>query len=341
MPTEKIPPSRPIASSDIPWTEWSDVPRFAVRYRHLSLAALGDSYRVGVAIEELPPGKQSSPAHWHVFEEEHLFLLEGRLTLRIGAETHVMTAGDYACFPAGQQAGHCLVNDSDALARYVIVGEHNPNEVTIYTDSSKVLVRALGRRALFDLAALRDYWDGEDTGLPPGEAPPPDAAHSGHDAPAKPFPPIASRDLAWDEWQLGRGFVDRNKHLTRTAVGEDYRVGILIEGPPPGMRCAPRHYHLLEEEHALVLEGEVTLLLGDERHVMKSGDYVCFPAGQKIGHSFVNSGDGPCSYLMIGEHNPHDVCVLPDSNKMVVRALGRERAIFDMAGVRNYLDGET
>src|SRR3546814_10408732 len=87
MPTEKIPPSRPIASSDIPWTEWSDVPRFAVRYRHLSLAALGDSYRVGVAIEELPPGKQSSPAHWHVFEEEHLFLLEGRLTLRIGAET--------------------------------------------------------------------------------------------------------------------------------------------------------------------------------------------------------------------------------------------------------------
>src|SRR3546814_7529816 len=87
--------------------------------------SLGDSYRVGVAIEELPPGKQSSPAHWHVFEEEHLFLLEGRLTLRIGAETHVMTAGDYACFPAGQQAGHCLVNDSDALARYVIVGERS------------------------------------------------------------------------------------------------------------------------------------------------------------------------------------------------------------------------
>src|SRR3546814_8002081 len=83
--------------------------------------------------------------------------------LRIGAKTHVMTAGDYACFPAGQQAGHCLVNDSDALARYVIVGEHNPNEVTIYTDSSKVLVRALGRRALFDLAALRDYRSEEHT----------------------------------------------------------------------------------------------------------------------------------------------------------------------------------
>src|SRR3546814_10955014 len=107
------------------------------------------------------------------------------------------------------------------------------------------------------------------------------------------------------------------------------------------MRCAPRHYHLLEGEHARGLEGEVTLLLGDERHVMKSGDYVCYPAGQKIGHSFVNSGDGPYSYRMIGAPNPHDVCVLPYSNKMDVRALGRQRAIFDLAGVRNYIEGVT
>ena len=68
---------------------------------------------------------------------------------------------------------------------------------------------------------------------------------------------------------------------------------------------------MLEEEHALILEGQVTLLLGDERHEMKAGDYVCFPAGRKVGHSFLNSGPGPCSYLMIGEHNPNEVCVYP------------------------------
>ena len=71
------------------------------------------------------------------------------------------------------------------------------------------------------------------------------------------------------------------------------------------------HYHMLEEEHALILEGQVTLLLGDERYEMKPGDYVCFPAGQKVGHSFMNSGAGPCSYLMIGERNPNEVCVYP------------------------------
>jgi uncharacterized cupin superfamily protein len=43
---------------------------------------------------------------------------------------------------------------------------------------------------------------------------------------------------------------------------------------------------------------------------------------------------------MIGEHNPNDVCVMPDSNKMQVRALRAKDSIFDMAGVRSYLDGE-
>ena len=106
------------------------------------------------------------------------------------------------------------------------------------------------------------------------------------------------------------------------------------------MRPSPKHYHMLEEEHALILEGEVTLLLGDERYPMKAGDYVCFPAGQKVGHSFLNSGAGPCSYLMIGERSANEVCVYPDSNKMEVRALRTERSIFDMSATRRYLDGE-
>ena len=77
-----------------------------------------------------------------------------------------MSAGDYVCFPAGRKLGHCLINKSAATCRYVIIGEHNPNEVVVYTDSRKVLVRALGPRAIFDLDATRGYWDGETTGLP-------------------------------------------------------------------------------------------------------------------------------------------------------------------------------
>ncbi len=182
--------------------------------------------------------------------------------------------------------------------------------------------------------------DGEETGLPDGGKPPCDSVALALETTGQPKAPISSHDLPWDERRLGRGFLDRNKHLTYAAVGEDYHVGILIEAPPPGMRGAPKHYHMGEEEHALILEGEVTLLLGDDRHEMRAGDYVCFPAGQKVGHSFLNSGAGPCSYLMIGQRNPEDVCVYPDSNKMGVRALRAQISIFDMSCVRNYLDGE-
>ena len=342
MPTKTVAPHKPISSSDVPWTEWSDVPRFGLRYRHLSLATIGPDYHVGVAIEELPPGKQTAPAHYHIFEEEHVYILEGALTVRIGAAAYEMKAGDYVCFPAGQKAGHCLVNHGDAVCRYVIIGERNPNEVSIQTDSGKVLVRALGRRALFDLKATRGYWDGENTGLPAGASPPSDAVPAAPETPVAPKPPISSDEVEWnlEGVQGSMRFGGRSKHLTHAAVGRNYHVGVLIEAPAPGMRLCPNHYHMVEEEHALILEGQVTLLLGEERYDMRPGDYVSFPAGQKVGHSFMNSGEGPCRYLMIGEQSPNEVCVYPDSNKVMVRALRSEADIFDMAGVRRYWDGE-
>ncbi|MDB5556664.1 MAG: hypothetical protein JWL86_6648 [Rhizobium sp.] len=332
-------PPKPISSSDIAWTEWSDVPRFALRYRHLTIAAMGEDYHVGVAIEELAPGMQSVPSHYHIFEEEHLYVLEGSLTTRIGDNAYEMKAGDYVCYPAGQRAGHCLINNSGKVCRYVIVGERNPNEVVVYPDSSKVLVRALGRRAIFDMNAMRGYWDGENTGLPAGEL----ALNEMGLAPIAPFvpkAPIPSQDVAWEATHESDRFGGRARHLTHAAVGRHYHVGMLIESPAPGKRLAPMHYHMLEEEHALILEGQVTLLLDDERHEMKPGDFVSFPAGLKVPHSFMNSGTGPCSYLMIGERNLSDVCVYPDSNKIMVAALRSHQDIFDMSGVRDYWDGE-
>lgn len=331
---------RPIATGDIAWTEWSDVPRFGIRYRHLSEAVLGPDHKIGVAIEELPPGMQTAPAHYHIFEEEHLYLLEGTLTLRLGTDRHRMKPGDYVCFPAGQKAGHCLINETGETCRYVIIGERNPNEVVIYTDSRKVLIRSLGRRALFDLDALKGYWDGEDTGTPMGVPIPGNASSADIGPDPAPRPPVSSADVPLEEDDISPRFGGAIRHLTYAAVGNDCHVGVLIEMPAPGKRLAPLHYHMREEEHALVLEGELTLLLGDETYRMGPGDYAAFPAGRRVGHSFMNSGTGPCRYLMIGARDPADVCVYPQSEKMAVAAL-RERAnVFDMTARRRYWDGE-
>ena len=335
--TTETPPT-PIAIDSVPWTELTDVPRFSLRYRHLSLAAMGEAYHVGVAIEELAPGMQSAPAHYHCFEEEHVYILEGSLTVRIGAETHRMKAGDYICFPAGQKAGHCLINDGAAPCRYIIVGERNPNDVIVYPDSNKVMVRPLGRGVLLDLAARRGYWDGEETGLPPGQTPP--ASPPSPEAPVQSKPPIAVDSVPWETQSAGTEFGGATRHLTQAAVTENWHVGVVVESPAPGKRLWPRHYHMLEEEHVLMLEGEGTLLLGDARYPMKPGDYVCFPVGQALGHAILNSGTGPCRYLLIGERNPNEICVYPDSNKMAVDALKVRDRVFDKTATRNYWDGE-
>ncbi|MCE9523986.1 MAG: cupin domain-containing protein [Alphaproteobacteria bacterium] len=154
---------RPISSDSVAWETWGEGTRFGSRFRHLTIAAVGENYHVGMQIEELAPGMQSSPAHYHMLEEEQVLILEGQVTLRLGDETHEMKTGDYVCFPAAQRAGHCFVNNGTAPCRFLIIGEKNPNEVCVYTDSNKVMVRSLGRGQIYDRAALRDYWDGEKT----------------------------------------------------------------------------------------------------------------------------------------------------------------------------------
>jgi uncharacterized cupin superfamily protein len=82
-----------------------------------------------------------------------------RATLGLGEERHTVSAGDYVVFPAGRKVGHCLVNDSDSVCRYLIIGERNPNEVAVSPDSGKVRVRWLDEN--FRRAPV-DYWDGEE-----------------------------------------------------------------------------------------------------------------------------------------------------------------------------------
>jgi uncharacterized cupin superfamily protein len=328
----------PIASNNMDWQEWSAGPRFGSRIRHLTRAALGNTYNVGFVIEELAPARQSVPAHYHVFEEEHLFVLYGEATLRLGADTHTLRAGDYAIFPAGQDAAHCLINTAATPFRFVMIGEHKAEDVVHYPDSGKVQLRAKGVGECFHLGKPVRYWEGENTGLNPGEMP--TEPYGARPADPPPIPPCATSAISWEDEAHGTQFGGRVKRLTQSLVGTNYRVGLRIESPSPGKRLCPLHYHMLEEEHALVLEGCVTLLLGDETHTLTEGDYVAFPAGRKIGHAFMNRSDQPCAYLMIGQRNPAEVCIYPQSNKMAVDALGPDDSIFDMAARKSYWDGE-
>jgi uncharacterized cupin superfamily protein len=157
-------PRGPKRIDSAPMTEWHEGVRFASRYRVLSDTRTGGR-KIGIAYEELPPGKQSCPFHYHLLEEEHIVALEGEATLRLGEERYALKAGDYICFPAGERVGHCLINESDRVFRFLMIGDNEPSEVCVYPDSNKLLVRKLDRAILRDGARV-DYWDGERVEIP-------------------------------------------------------------------------------------------------------------------------------------------------------------------------------
>jgi uncharacterized cupin superfamily protein len=157
MSEERPEPCRPVSADDLPWEPWSHGERYGGRVRKIGNAA--GAVRIGVHIEELPPGKKSCPSHYHYQEEEQLYVLAGRPTLLLGEESLALKPGDHACFPAGQEIGHCLVNETDEVCRFLMIGERNRGDVVVYPDSGKILVGSVDK--VFDLGAVKDYWDGE------------------------------------------------------------------------------------------------------------------------------------------------------------------------------------
>jgi uncharacterized cupin superfamily protein len=163
MNDETDPAVVPVRIDDLPWESWEEGVRYGGRVRRLS-GPQGTS-RVGVLIEELPPKRQSAPLHWHTDEEEHVWILEGQVTLRLGAARHTLVAGDYVRFPAGDATGHCLVNEGESPCRYLVIGERSPNDVCVYPDSQKVLFRA-PQTTILSMREPLDYWSGEKTDEP-------------------------------------------------------------------------------------------------------------------------------------------------------------------------------
>jgi uncharacterized cupin superfamily protein len=153
-----IEPTAPIATESVPWTNCTDPKGFDMRFRHLSKAMGPQPHKIGVAIEELSPGNQNNPAHYHLREEEHVLILDGALTVRIGKEFHVMSAGDYVRFPAESPYEHCLFNHTSEVCRYIVIGGNDPNDICVYPDSNKVYSTAMNERYMRE---HHEYWVGE------------------------------------------------------------------------------------------------------------------------------------------------------------------------------------
>jgi uncharacterized cupin superfamily protein len=86
---------------------------------------LGDAAgltQYGVNLVRLEPGAWSSQRHWHVAEDEFIYILSGEVTLVTNAGAEILRAGDCAGFKAGDEDGHHLQNRSNADVTFLEMG---------------------------------------------------------------------------------------------------------------------------------------------------------------------------------------------------------------------------
>jgi uncharacterized cupin superfamily protein len=109
------------------------------------LGAHGGGSQVGVGIDVLKPGRYSNRFHYHLREEEHVFILKGSATLILGTRRYVMNERDYCCFPAGQRAGHHLFNHTQEKCLFMTIGDSQPDDVACFPKTGKARIRATGK----------------------------------------------------------------------------------------------------------------------------------------------------------------------------------------------------
>ena len=98
------------------------------------------SKQLGVHYCILQPGHRSAPLHAHLQEEEFVYVLSGKMTLRLGDTRYEVRAGDAISFlPRGDP--HCLVNETDTECIYLDIGTHSEDEEVLMPEEGRKLIR--------------------------------------------------------------------------------------------------------------------------------------------------------------------------------------------------------
>ena len=98
---------------------------------------LGDAAgltQYGVNLLRLPPGVWSGQRHWHMEQDEFVYVLSGEVVLVTDGGEEILKAGDCAGFKAGDRDGHHLQNRSEDEALVLEIGTRTKSDRGEYSD---------------------------------------------------------------------------------------------------------------------------------------------------------------------------------------------------------------
>jgi len=230
---------------------------------HTTVLLRSEQTAGGVAAVEnvVPAGWPGPPLHHHAFDEA-FYVVEGELTFQLGDALATAPAGTLAFAPGGVE--HTLANLGPAEARYLL------------------LCTPAGFERYFDRIAAEAA----------GVAPPPEAAGpipettvvGGH---------IGERDDLASAEPLAPVAAGVNVRVRGEQSGE--RVSIMENAVSPDFP-GPRLHHHAFDELFVVLDGELTFQLGDQRLTRRAGELAFVPGGAH--HTFANLSGAPARTLL-------------------------------------------
>ncbi len=144
---------RPVAARDVEVRARPSVypAPFAARMEGRAKRQLGEVFGLknfGVNLTELAPGAQSALMHAHTTQDEFVYVVEGRVTLKTPEGAVEMGPGDCVGFAAGGGAHH-LVNQSGAPVVYLEIGDRMPGDAAHYPEDDLKAVMVDGAWVFF------------------------------------------------------------------------------------------------------------------------------------------------------------------------------------------------
>lgn len=127
-----------VAADVAPRTRPSNYPEpFASRMAGRTKRALGDLFGLvnfGVNLTRLAPGAVSALRHAHSKQDEFVYVLAGRPTLRTDEGPTCLSPGMCAGFKAGSGKAHHLVNETPEEVVFLEIGDRTPGDEGTYPD---------------------------------------------------------------------------------------------------------------------------------------------------------------------------------------------------------------
>ncbi len=110
------------------------------------------------------------------------------------------------------------------------------------------------------------------------------------------------------------------------------QFGVNLTHLSPGAVSALAHSHSRQDEFIFILEGNPTLVLGQQEFVLNPGDCYGFKAGTGLAHQLVNRSQEIVTYLEMGDRAAGDEVEYPNDDIKVIQSSSGEWTLMHKDG---------